>query len=61
MSTSAYRDVVPHSPVHFASTTGGYLGTFETGDTQYSRYGYDNITGRGTPNGATFVKAEATH
>jgi len=61
MSTSAYRDVVPHSPIHFASTAGGYLGTFEAGDTQYSRYGYDNITGRGTPNGATFVKAEATH
>lgn len=61
MGSSAYRDVVPHTPIHFASTTGGYLGTFETGDTQYSRYGYDNITGRGTPNGATFVKAEATH
>jgi hypothetical protein len=40
---------------------GSYLGTFEAGDTQYTRYGYDNITGRGTPNGSTFVRAEATH
>ena len=61
MGHSAYRDVVPHAPIHFASVGAGYLGTFEAGDTQYTRYGYDNITGRGTPNGSTFVKAEATH
>ncbi len=60
MRSGAFNDVVPHAPIHYASVSGAYLGTFETGDTQYSRYGYDNITGRGTPNGATFVKSEAT-
>ena len=59
--SSAFSDVIPHSPLHFASVSGGYVGTFESGDTQYTRYGYDNITGRGTPNGATFLKSEATH
>ncbi|MDQ2955496.1 MAG: S53 family peptidase [Actinomycetota bacterium] len=61
MGKSAFGDVVPRTPLHFASVGGSYLGTFEAGDTQYSRYGYDNITGRGTPNGATFIKGEATH
>jgi subtilase family serine protease len=61
MHGSAFADVKPRAPIHFASVAGGYLGTFETGDTQYTRYGYDNITGRGTPNGSTFVHAEATH
>ncbi|HEX4728306.1 MAG TPA: S53 family peptidase [Jatrophihabitans sp.] len=61
MHGSAFSDVKPHSAIHFASVAGSYLGTFEAGDTQYTRYGYDNITGRGTPNGSTFVRAEATH
>jgi len=56
----AFDDVVPHAAIHYASTTGGYLGTFEAGDTQYTRYGYDNITGLGTPNGAAFIKTERT-
>jgi subtilase family serine protease len=60
MHSNAFADVKPRAPIHFASVAGGYLGTFETGDTQYTRYGYDNITGRGTPNGVTFVRAEAT-
>jgi subtilase family serine protease len=55
---NAYNDVRPQRPIHFASTSGGYLGTFETGDTQSTRYGYDNITGLGTPNGTKFLKAE---
>ncbi len=60
-SSKAFHDVVPHSPIRFASVSGGYLGTFEEGDTQYSRYGYDNITGRGVPVGPTFIKSEKTH
>jgi len=60
LGKKAYADVVPHDLIHYASVTGGYLGTFDTGDTQATRYGYDNITGRGTPNGATFVRGEAT-
>ena len=61
MKANSFTDVVPQPSIHYASTTGGYLGTFEAGDTQYSRYGYDNITGRGTPNGAKFVSSERTH
>jgi subtilase family serine protease len=60
LGNKAFTDVVPHSPIHYASVSGGYLGTFDTGDTQATRYGYDNITGRGTPNGSTFVRSEAT-
>jgi subtilase family serine protease len=60
LSDKAFADVVPHAPLHYASVSGGYLGTFDTGDTQATRYGYDNITGRGTPNGASFVHGEAT-
>jgi len=58
MKKSAFTDVTPKAPLHFASVAGNYTGTFETGDTQASRYGYDDITGRGTPNGTTFLKAE---
>ncbi|HJQ03218.1 MAG TPA: S53 family peptidase [Jatrophihabitans sp.] len=61
MHSNAYRDVAPRTPIHYASVSAGYLGTFQAGDTQRIRYGYDNITGRGTPNGSTFVRAEATH
>ncbi|MGI8668081.1 MAG: S53 family peptidase [Jatrophihabitans sp.] len=61
MRSSAFGDVVPRAPIHFASVGGSYVGTFEAGDTQYTRYGYDNITGRGTPNGASFVTGEKTH
>jgi subtilase family serine protease len=60
LGDGAFRDVVPHAPIHYASVSGGYLGTFDTGDTQATRYGYDNITGRGTPNGPAFVRREAT-
>jgi subtilase family serine protease len=60
LGNKAFADVVPHAPLHYASVSGGYLGTFDTGDTQATRYGYDNITGRGTPNGVNFVRSEAT-
>jgi subtilase family serine protease len=58
MRSAAFNDIRPQAPLHYASTSGAYLGTFEEGDTQYTRYGYDNITGRGTPVGPTFVAAE---
>jgi subtilase family serine protease len=61
MRNAAYRDVVPHSPIHYASVSGAYLGTFDEGTTLYTRYGYDDITGRGTPNGSTFISSERTH
>lgn len=58
LKKSAFKDITPKAPLHFASVSGGFTGTFETGDTQSSRYGYDDITGRGTPKGTTFLKAE---
>jgi subtilase family serine protease len=61
MRSGAYRDVVPHSPIHYASVSGAYLGTFDEGTTLYTRYGYDDITGRGTPNGTAFISSERTH
>lgn len=51
-------DVTPHPGIHFASTAGSYLGTFDAGDTQRTTYGYDDETGLGVPNGA-FIAAEA--
>ena len=58
MRSAAFQDVAPHAPIRYASVGGSYLGTFDTGDTQSLRYGYDNITGRGTPNGVFFVGSE---
>jgi len=60
MRDNVFDDVTPQAPIHYASTRGSYLGTFEAGDTQYTRYGYDDITGRGTPHGKRFVLAERT-
>ncbi|GAA4178687.1 S53 family peptidase [Gryllotalpicola koreensis] len=50
-------DVTPHPGIHFASTAGSYLGTFDAGDTQKTTYGYDDETGLGVPNGS-FIGAE---
>ncbi|GAA4157212.1 S53 family peptidase [Gryllotalpicola daejeonensis] len=50
-------DVTPHPGIHFASTAGSYLGTFDAGDTQKTTYGYDDETGLGVPNGS-FIAAE---
>jgi len=58
MKKGAFTDITPKAPLHFASVAASYTGTFETGDTQASRFGYDDITGRGTPKGITFLRAE---
>ncbi|GAB3664170.1 S53 family peptidase [Nocardioides korecus] len=59
LKKQAFNDVTPQKrPLHFASALGNYTGTFETGDSQTTRPGYDDITGRGTPNGATFLAGE---
>lgn len=55
----AFGDVTPHSQLHYASTAGSYVGTFDVGSTQRTAFGYDNITGRGTPNGLVFLTAES--
>ena len=56
---AAYQDVVPHRTLHYASVAASYLGTFNVGSTQRTARGYDNITGRGTPNGAILVRLES--
>jgi subtilase family serine protease len=61
LNSTAFRDVVPHTPIHYASVGGAYLGTFDFGSTQKTAVGYDDITGRGTPRGAVFLAAEAIH
>ena len=59
LRAGAFHDVVPQGkPIRFASTAGSYTGTFEAGDTQRTRNGYDDITGRGTPNGRAFLTGE---
>jgi subtilase family serine protease len=60
LQDGAFQDTkAPAKPIRFASTAGSYTGTFEAGDTQHTRGGYDDITGRGTPNGTTFLRGEA--
>jgi subtilase family serine protease len=58
LNASVFRDVVPHSPIHYASVGGSYLGTFDYGTTLATAPGYDDITGRGVPRGALFIAAE---
>ncbi|MCW2817635.1 MAG: hypothetical protein JWR42_422 [Marmoricola sp.] len=59
LEKQAFTDVTPQKrPIRFASTVGSYTGTFEAGDTQRTRPGYDDITGRGTPNGQEFLSGE---
>jgi len=61
LNASAFRDVVPHAQLHYASVSGAYLGTFDYGTTLQTAAGYDDITGRGTPRGAAFLAGEALH
>jgi subtilase family serine protease len=61
LGNGAYRDVTPHSPLHFASVAASYVGTFDTGTTLFTAKGYDDETGLGTPNGNAFLTAEAKH
>jgi len=57
-SKQGISDVTPHPGIHFASTAGSYLGTFDTGDTQKTTFGYDDETGLGVPN-SSFIAAES--
>ncbi|MCW2868315.1 MAG: hypothetical protein JWR20_2503 [Marmoricola sp.] len=59
LDQGAFHDVRPQKqPIRFASVLGSYTGTFEAGDTQSTRPGYDDITGRGTPDGPGFLGGE---
>ncbi|GGM18291.1 S53 family peptidase [Nakamurella endophytica] len=59
LTRAAFGDVAPAAAVHFASPAAGYVGTFETGDTQRTARGHDAITGLGTPRGSALIAAEA--
>ena len=59
INSHSFSDVLDTpKPIRFASVGGSYTGTFNTGDTQTTTPGYDNTTGRGTPNGVTFLLSE---
>lgn len=59
LSSSAFRDVKPRrTPIAVVSPSGGSLTTFDRDSTLGTFYGYDNVTGRGTPRGASFLAAE---
>jgi subtilase family serine protease len=58
LGDDVFRDVTPHSPIHYASVSGGYLGTFDQDSSLATREGYDNVTGLGTPKGAALLRAE---
>ena len=56
----AFLDVVPNAPLHYSSVAASYLGTFNVGSgSQSTAVGYDNITGRGTPNGPSLIRLES--
>ena len=56
----AFHDTTA-AQLHYSTPSGSYLGTFDIGDTQTTTRGYDNTTGRGTPNGVAFLLSELLH
>jgi subtilase family serine protease len=59
--SSAYHDIVtPAAPIAIASISGAWLMTMDHDTSLATAYGYDTVTGVGTPNGRTFLTAERT-
>jgi subtilase family serine protease len=59
LPAGAFRDVQPRrAPVAAASPTGVSLTTFDHDSSLQTSFGYDDVTGRGTPNGAVLLAAE---
>jgi subtilase family serine protease len=59
--SNAYRDTVPHSnPVAVATPSGSALVTFDRDSSLTTMYGYDNVTGLGSPNGDKYIKSVAS-
>jgi subtilase family serine protease len=55
----AYRDVLPtREPIAVTNPSGSYLLTFDRDSTLRTTFGYDNVTGLGSPVGSTFLKNE---
>jgi subtilase family serine protease len=58
--SAAYHDVVPQRvPVALATPSGSALITEDRDSSLATSYGYDDVTGVGSPNGKAFVAAEA--
>lgn len=58
--SDAYHDVAPQrTPVALATPTGSSLVTLDHDSSLATSYGYDNVTGLGSPNGKRFVRAVA--
>ena len=56
---TAYRDILPtKEPVAIANPAGTYLLTFDHDSSLQTTFGYDDVTGLGTPNGQSFLNAE---
>jgi subtilase family serine protease len=59
--STAYHDITtPSVPIAIASIRGTWLMTMDHDTSLATAYGYDDITGVGTPNGRTFLNAERT-
>ncbi len=64
---SAYQLVLPETPKPFVSAIFDYEGvgwfvlSFGTDSSLYTKPGWDDVTGLGTPNGLEFVNAVASH
>lgn len=59
---SAYRDITPQSnPVAVASPSGSGLITFDRDSSLTTMYGYDNVTGLGSPNGTKYLRSVSGH
>lgn len=60
LPASAFRDVKPsRDPIAVSSPSGGSLTTFDHDSSLATSFGYDDVTGRGTP-GNTLTAAERT-
>jgi subtilase family serine protease len=59
LSGSAFHDIRPPAlPVAVPSVSGHNLVSMDHDSTLFTATGYDDVTGRGTPNGLAFVNAE---
>ncbi len=59
LDASAFRDVRTHrTPIGVTNPSGSYLVTLGKDSTLSTSEGYDNVTGRGTPDGTAFLSAE---
>jgi subtilase family serine protease len=59
LKSSVYHDVVPQrTPVAVATPSGSALVTFDRDSTLSTSFGYDNVTGLGSPRGGALLSAE---